>query len=224
MKNQLLFKASLIFSFYLSLFIFPIGNVCASTIEFTTPPTPLDSTTLISNPEVKISTTDSSQHYVFTNVNNSLVGWWKGEGSINDESSFSNNGTLNGGATYVTGKFGQAFNFNGIDQDVSTSTSVLPQGTKVFTISLWIKPTSLGYWKGIIGKGSADNNVITIQAHVDGSIYGDVDNGSGDSYGQTSPGILSVGNWSHIVMVYNGDGSTNRDKLKLYINLSLIHI
>jgi len=41
-----------------------------------------------------------------------LVSWWPGEGNANDIAD-ANNGTLQGGATFATGRVGQAFSFDG---------------------------------------------------------------------------------------------------------------
>ncbi|MGH7253236.1 MAG: hypothetical protein ACREIE_05490, partial [Nitrospiraceae bacterium] len=46
-----------------------------------------------------------------------LVSWWPGNGNSNDIAD-SNNGTLQNGATFVTGKVSQAFTFDGQDDFV----------------------------------------------------------------------------------------------------------
>ena len=48
-----------------------------------------------------------------------LVSWWTGNGNALD-SAGDNNGTLQGGAAYTNGLVGQAFNFNGSSQYIST--------------------------------------------------------------------------------------------------------
>src|SRR5882724_10819515 len=47
-----------------------------------------------------------------------LAGWWPGDGNADDLQGASN-GTLLNGATFTTGKVGQAFSFDGVDDDVS---------------------------------------------------------------------------------------------------------
>jgi hypothetical protein len=51
-----------------------------------------------------------------------LVSWWAGEDSAND-SYGTNNGTLQGGMSFVPGKVGQAFSFNGTNAYVAVPAS-----------------------------------------------------------------------------------------------------
>lgn len=151
-----------------------------------------------------------------------LIGLWKlDEGSgltANDSSTSSNPGTLLGGTAWQSScKSNSCASFDGINDSISTTASIL-NNVSNFSISLWVNPTSFGGWKGIIGKGLGDNNVITIQAHTGGQMFVDVDNGVSNSFGNTSAGVLSTGQWYHLVMTYDGNGATNADKLKLYVN------
>src|SRR5438270_12952784 len=43
-----------------------------------------------------------------------MVSWWPGDGNANDIQG-GNNGTLQGGATFASGKVGQAFSFDGVN-------------------------------------------------------------------------------------------------------------
>jgi fibronectin type 3 domain-containing protein len=68
-----------------------------------------------------------------------LVYWWPGNVDINDYAG-TNNGSLNGGATYATGKVHQAFDLNGTNGFVSTSVQLAnPQN---FTLELWFNTTT----------------------------------------------------------------------------------
>jgi hypothetical protein len=68
-----------------------------------------------------------------------LVFWWPGDGDANDYAS-TNNGTLVGGATYVSGKVWQAFSFNGTSDLVSTA--LQQNNPQNFTLELWFKTTT----------------------------------------------------------------------------------
>ncbi|MGZ5434409.1 MAG: LamG-like jellyroll fold domain-containing protein [Pyrinomonadaceae bacterium] len=61
----------------------------------------------------------------------SMIGWWPGQGNANDVSGHGNNGTRQNGDTYATGKVGQAFNFDGVDDYVAIPNLVnsWPEGT-----------------------------------------------------------------------------------------------
>lgn len=56
-----------------------------------------------------------------------------------DKSGNGNTGTQVGGVTYVSGKFGAAANFDGVDDSISINVS----HPYAFTKALWIKPTNL---------------------------------------------------------------------------------
>jgi hypothetical protein len=77
------------------------------------------------------------------NFDNSLIGWWRGEGDALDASGNGNDGTLIGGATYATGKFGQAFSLDGEDDyiDMESSSSLNLQHS--FTMSAWVKTDTI---------------------------------------------------------------------------------
>ncbi|MBI3194004.1 MAG: putative Ig domain-containing protein, partial [Ignavibacteriae bacterium] len=62
-----------------------------------------------------------------------LITWWKGENNAND-SQDGNNGTLQNGTTFATGKVGQAFSFDGVD-DYAIATSYT--GGPVYAFEFW---------------------------------------------------------------------------------------
>ena len=68
---------------------------------------------------------------------NSLVAYYKLDGDVTDSSGNGNNGTIVGGVSCnITGKVGQACNFDGTDS-ISIPSSVMP--TQQYTISAWVK-------------------------------------------------------------------------------------
>jgi hypothetical protein len=82
-----------------------------------------------------------------------LVAWWLGEGNANDIVG-SHNGTLQGGATFASGKVRQAFSLNGSSGYIQVPDSDLwAFGTNSFTIELWayfnaVPPGPLGMPQG----------------------------------------------------------------------------
>jgi hypothetical protein len=72
-----------------------------------------------------------------------LVGWWRldeGSGTVaGDNSGNANSGTITG-AAWVTGKYGQALNFDGTTRYVSIPS--IDIGTGDITISVWVKFTN----------------------------------------------------------------------------------
>ena len=70
-----------------------------------------------------------------------LVSWWRGE---NDATDFidNNHGALINGATFATGKVGQAFSFDGVDDGINVQKSGnLDFGANDFSIEAWINFT-----------------------------------------------------------------------------------
>ncbi len=72
-----------------------------------------------------------------------MVAWWSGDGTANDISIGTNDGVLMNGVSYSTGKVGQTFTFDGVDDYVEIpDNSSLNFGTGDFSIDAWVKTTS----------------------------------------------------------------------------------
>ena len=57
-------------------------------------------------------------------VPSGLIGWWPADGSSSDVKG-GRDGKLEGGAGYASGRFGQAFNFDGVDDFISTELNII---------------------------------------------------------------------------------------------------
>jgi len=68
------------------------------------------------------------------------VAWWKGEGSGADEQG-TNPGILRNGVSFAAGFAGQAFRFDGVDDEIGFTSAVGSLGYQA-TVELWIKTTS----------------------------------------------------------------------------------
>ena len=73
-------------------------------------------------------------------LNDGLVSRWRGDGDARD-SVGTNDGLLQGAVTFVPGKIGQAFAFNGTDA-VSIPTSTTLNVTQGYTLAYWIKASA----------------------------------------------------------------------------------
>ena len=80
-----------------------------------------------------------------------LVGWWSGEGSALD-STGTNNGTLQGGASFLPGVVGQAFNFSPANGTVIVPDSTSLRLTSQLTIEAWINTRGTGSDYSIVAK------------------------------------------------------------------------
>jgi hypothetical protein len=165
-------------------------------------------------------------------LSSGLVGYWKMDesswgtpncstGVVLDYSGMGYNGTAcpatTGPVGGAVGKFGYSGSFDGSNDYVSLSDINELDSTTAFTIGFWAKISTFGAWNTLFSKTVDTSHRIQIQEGASsGELYAYIGSGS-NSYGYVS-GVYSVGQWFHIVMVYDGTGSTNADKLKLYIN------
>ncbi len=144
-----------------------------------------------------------------------LVGYWKfDEGSgdiVVDLSGYGNDGTING-ATWTTGKFGPALNFDGVDDDVDCGNDESLNITGEITIALWMKPSVAGEGGSNVGpvcKAEAGvdpwNWQLRYNAPGGGNYMGFQFNG--DPEGSTWVSVqqnLLPGEWYHIAGIFDG--------------------
>jgi hypothetical protein len=134
-------------------------------------------------------------------VSEGMVSWWAGEGNAND-SFGTNNGTLEGGVTFVPGEVGQAFMFDGSSGYVSIpdSPSLDSFGTNI-TIECWImvnQNTPNADWTGIVTKGNSSwrlqgtsgAETVTFSADPNGDLIGNAE--------------VNDGQWHHVAATYDG--------------------
>jgi hypothetical protein len=132
-------------------------------------------------------------------------GFEEGSGvSVGDDSGGGNNGTVSGGATWTTGRFGKALAFNGSDALVTINDSASLDLTTALTLEAWVNPTVISAsWRNILYK-QADIYFLmgsTPQGPPDfGGLFA-----SANVYG---PAALATNTWTHIAGTY--DGTTMR--------------
>ncbi|MDQ4122428.1 MAG: carboxypeptidase regulatory-like domain-containing protein [Acidobacteriota bacterium] len=138
-----------------------------------------------------------------------LVSWYRAENNALDYTS-AHNGTLRGGTTFVSGKVGQAFNFDGVNDDVDLGN--WSAGAQ-WTLEAWVRVSSLmpdrrGIFGGINyladwGIGYQGGGTTFVGGFV-GRIHP-----AGSSTGTISPGSApTVGTWYHLAVT--SDGTTER--------------
>lgn len=137
------------------------------------------------------------------------------DGNTNDSAGF-NNGTLQGGATYVSGKRNQALQLDGVDDYVNIPDSNTLTGMGMVTVSAWVNLSQLPVQSYcLVGKDQS----YGIYVNSSGTGYFKVGtlNNSWDSSGTTAnfTTALSTNTWYHIVGTYDGA------YVKVYVNGSL---
>ena len=118
------------------------------------------------------------------------VSWWTGDGTATDIQG-TNDGTLAGGASFVEGRVGSAFSFDGIGGRVMIPDSqALRFGTTNLTVDAWIKAPQNTWHRSIIGKDQSSFPFASILFNLNdqGRLqFAVTDCGTGDC-GWTAPG------------------------------------
>ncbi|HXG46236.1 MAG TPA: LamG-like jellyroll fold domain-containing protein, partial [Methylomirabilota bacterium] len=126
-----------------------------------------------------------------------MVGWWRAESNAGD---FLNrfNGTTVNGAGYAAGRVGQSFNFDGLDDYVSTSLDIQPGAMPNMTWVGWVYPTRGNYAvrQAIFSgdDGGYDRSLIIELNSLNFAIYTGV--------GTWSMAPVSLNQWQHMAVVY----------------------
>jgi Concanavalin A-like lectin/glucanases superfamily len=132
-----------------------------------------------------------------------MAAWWTfNDGTATDFSGNQNNGTLTNGPALVGGISGNALSFNGSNQYISvpigTSSPLKFQGN--FSVSAWVKPTSLHNYGNVIGTGNVNTSYGLI-TFADGEWHWQLSSGADV---QAPAGSLVNGTWAHIAATYDG--------------------
>ena len=159
----------------------------------------------------------TSPYYSFVNLDNSLVGWWRGENDASD-SAGTYDGAWVGTSSYSNGVFGKAFSFDGTNY---IDAGVIPAlaSPKGLTVSTWVK---LDHWNTT--NQYHDTGIVATRAPggLGWQINGDSSGGTqrfsfgGDGGGcEDTTNNYNTGQWYHLV------GTMDSLAAKLYVNGTL---
>jgi hypothetical protein len=147
----------------------------------------------------------------YADITTGLVGHYKFDGNANDSSGYGNNGTAQGGPSYVNGPLNQAIELDGVNDYVQlAAASSLNMGVSPFTISAFIKKT--------VGNGSIFIKYSTPTGYMlgvnpTGSLgFGTYNASNGTTWVSGNASVID-GTWHHVAAVREADGT-----LKLYID------
>ncbi len=94
-------------------------------------------------------------------------------------------------------------------------------GVSEATISIWAKTSNVTLGRFMYGNRDSSINGLACQTWTDGKIYFYVDSGSYLTFNMASYGIQND-KWFNIVFVYNGSGSNNSEKVKIYVDSNIV--
>ena len=141
-----------------------------------------------------------------------MVSWWPGDGDASDIAG-ANNGTLENGATFTaSGKVGQAFSLDGVDDDV-LSPSI--NAGDSFSVDLWIFPTSPGGFQHLVSNSfSSATNYGALYLNGDHVEYWQ----HGALRVSSSAASVPLNAWTHVALTYEGRFIDAEHVDRIYIN------
>jgi hypothetical protein len=155
-------------------------------------------------------------------ITSNLIAWWKfddGHGTNAADSAGTNTGTLSNSPVWIQGRLGDALQFNGSNQSVTTAGNEA-LGT-AFTISCWFNETSdTGNIQALIGNknsGAASGWTFFLNTFntSDHRIYFEARNGTGED-AKTNAAVFNNGVWYHVAVVVSD--STSSQISAIYLN------
>lgn len=174
------------------------------------------------NTITKLGTTTKTDRYKVTNGNleldfpfakkdASLLGYWRMEGDCVDET-WENNGTWIG-VSNTTGKFGNCFEFDGIDDyiDCGNDSSLDFNRNGDYTYTGWFKTNNISVEQGILDHKVNDSYEGGVAIMIKDNKLKFYTGSEHDLYGRTEE--LSSNVWYHFAIVYS-----NQDIIDMYIN------
>jgi len=150
---------------------------------------------------------DNSLIAMYNLDNNSALG--ENSTYVADNSKYSNNGTIIGATWNANGKYGGAYQFDGVNDYINISdSSNFDFGTGAFSISMWFKKIGEGRgdifnWKK--GNGEQDDFGFILQDDETFEVFFRID-GSGDLI-VTNGKVFSINQWHQAVFVRNNSGN-----------------
>jgi len=155
-----------------------------------------------------------------------LVGHWSFDGPdmdgnrALDRSGQGNTGALTGGPKRVAGKIGQALDFDGSDDHVTTTNIAQVNSATYFTLSVWLKQStsggqdetvvgkydsSLGHFELLTGHATRGPDAMYFRLFFLAGVY-------------TDDATHELGVWENWVVVFDGTKTGNTERLNMYKN------
>jgi glutamine amidotransferase PdxT len=147
-----------------------------------------------------------------------------------DVSGFNHNGVLTNGPTWVAGKYGQAVNFDGVNDyvNIASHSDFVLSPTQSYTWSAWVKNNNFNEWGPVWSQTVDGNNFFYFYAHTttdpDGgpvtngvSVYWWTNGGTNKIGAHSSNNVLTAGQWSYVAITYDASQPQN-NRFTIYVN------
>ncbi|MFC1455101.1 LamG-like jellyroll fold domain-containing protein [Candidatus Undinarchaeota archaeon] len=131
-----------------------------------------------------------------------FVSYWKFDSDASD-STGSNDGAVTG-AVLETGKFGQAYDFDGTNDKIELNTAVLPTDGSTWTVSAWMKPdaVNVGNIQPVFSQYLGAEGRISPIYEIDGNWQFFFGHANGNTIIPIDTATAGV--WTHILVAYDG--------------------
>lgn len=153
-------------------------------------------------------------------LSDNLIAYWKFDESSGDaaDSAGSNTGTITG-VTYAAGKLNNSAVFDG-SASINCGRMQSLEGASALTIAGWWKQTTIDVSQAFFVKddlGGATSANFGMFSYTNGFLYLEPSASTNRGYIDYSA-YMSAGTWTHIAFVFNGAGTDNSGRLKVYFN------
>lgn len=172
----------------------------------------------LSDTEITTLRTGAGLNYALVpeSMKTSLSSWWnmdEASGTRQDNhKTVSTDGTVNGNAAPTTGKFGQAYTFDGTGDYINTTYAGV-SGSGARSISFWVYYTA-GTNSYIMGYGDNSATYKRFDLSINSGTFWLLVNGFNRSWSSAVTG----GQWTHIVFVYPSGAVLDSTAVTLYVN------
>ena len=133
--------------------------------------------------------------------------------TVIDSSVYQRNGILMNSPTHITGYSGSAVSFDGVDDYIAVSGYKGVTGNSSRTCCAWVKSTGSNDIILSWGDYTVAGGKWVVRIHSNGTLRAEVQGGY--IYGST---LINDGNWHHIAVVLEDDGSTDISEASLYVD------
>jgi len=167
--------------------------------------------TSYSNPNIlfNVSTNEEGVGMIVGNLDDSLISWWRMDdvSESGDPLDYlgNNNGSKQGNANQISGKFGKAFEFDGVGDYISfSSDQSLNFSAQNLSVFAWVYHKNVSTDYGRIIRGSNAAGSFYLKVNNGGSVQALIFNMAGSSSGWvTSTTNIPENTWSFVGFTYN---------------------